>query len=65
VDGAMQSPKFKNSVFCIRLDERDLGISFTSADEAEAAARGLFQHGYKEIEIVDLFSGVVVRRVIR
>jgi hypothetical protein len=60
----MQSPKSENTVFCILLDDRELGISFTSADEAEAAAHGLFQYGYKEIEIVDLFSGLIVRHVI-
>jgi hypothetical protein len=45
------------------LDDRELGISFASADEAEVAAHGLFQYGYKKIEIVDLFSGLVVRHV--
>jgi hypothetical protein len=59
----MQSPKSKNTIFCIRLDDRELGMSFASADEAEVAAHGLFQYGYKKIEIVDLFSGLVVRHV--
>ena len=59
----MQSPKSKNTIFCIRLDDRELGINFASADKAEVAAHGLFQYGYKEIEIVDLFSGLVVRHV--
>jgi hypothetical protein len=60
----MQSPRSENTVFCILLDNRELGISFASADEAEAAAHGLFQYGYKEIDIVDLFSHLVVRHVI-
>jgi hypothetical protein len=61
---SMQIPKSENTVFCIRLDHRDLGISFPSADEAEAVAGGLFVYGYKEIEIVDHFSGRVVKHVV-
>ncbi len=60
----MQSPTSENIVFCILLDDRELGISFASADDAEAAAHGLFQYGYKEIDIVDHFSGRVVRHVV-
>ena len=59
----MPSPKSENTVFRILLDDRELGISFASADAAEAAAHGLFQYGYQEIGIVDLFSGLVVRHV--
>jgi hypothetical protein len=46
------------------MDRRDLGISFPSVDEAEVVAGGLFVHGYKEIEIVDRFSGIVVKHVV-
>jgi hypothetical protein len=38
----MQSPKSENTVFCILLDDRELDISFASADEAEVTAQGLF-----------------------
>jgi hypothetical protein len=61
---SMESPKSENTLFCIRLDRRDLGISFPSVDEAEVVAGGLFVHGYKEIEIVDRFSGIVVKHVV-
>jgi hypothetical protein len=59
----MQLPTSESTVFRIRLDDRELGISFASVNEAEAAAHGLFQYGYKEIEIVDFVSGLVVRHV--
>jgi len=49
--------------FGIRVDGRDVGITFSSAPDAEGGADRLFAHGYKKIEIFDRASGSVIKHV--
>ena len=56
-------PKPTNTVFGIRADGKVMAPGFTSAAEAEAAAQGLFEQGYRRVEIVDRVSGNVVKRL--
>lgn len=57
------SPRPVNTAFGIRVDSRDVGISFPNAADAAAAAGGLSAHGYKKIEIFDRLSGRIVNHV--
>ena len=59
----MLPPKPENTVFGIRADGKVMEPGFSSADIAEGAARGLFQHGYRNVEIIDLVSHRVVKRL--
>ena len=47
----------------IRVDGRDVGITFSSAPDAEGGAGQLFAHGYQKIEIFDRASGSVIKHV--
>jgi hypothetical protein len=59
----MLPPKPENIVFGIRADGKVMNIGLPSVAEAERAASGLFQHGYKRVEIIDRVSGRVVKRL--
>jgi hypothetical protein len=47
----------------MRADGRVMEPGFPNAAEAEAAAGGLFDHGYKTIEVIDLVSKRVIKRL--
>jgi len=60
----MASPVQQASMgFGIRVDGRDVGISFPSIPDAEVGADRLFAHGYTKIEIFDRVSGGIVKHV--
>ena len=52
-----------NLGFGIRVDGRDVGISFPSIPDAEGGADRLFAHGYTKIEIFERVSGGTIKHV--
>jgi hypothetical protein len=52
-----------NTVFGIRADGQLMNIGLPSVAEAEAAGSGLFEKGYRRVEIVDRVTGRVVKRL--
>jgi len=44
----------------LRVDGRDIGISFGGVPDAEGAASQLVAHGYRQIEIFDRASGRII-----
>lgn len=44
----------------LRVDGRDIGISFGGIPDAEGAASQLVAHGYRQIEIFDRASGRII-----
>jgi hypothetical protein len=56
-------PKPENVVFGIRADGKVMSPGLPSAAEAEEMARGLFEHGYKRVDVIDRASGRLVKRL--
>lgn len=57
------SAKIETNWFGIRVDSRDIGVSYHELADAEGAASALAAHGYNRIEIIDRPSGRVVMHV--
>jgi hypothetical protein len=61
--GEMLPPKPTGTVFGVRADGKLMTPGYPSSSAAEQAAKGLFQQGYKTVEIVDRVSGDVVKQL--